>query len=563
MTYRFKLALCFIVLFGAISLFGQFSGGTGTLSDPFIVTTATELDSVRFHLDSCFLQVADIDLGNVQYSSGVGWQPLASYSVLGAFTGFYNGNGHTIENLTINIGDNENISCLSLFGSIDNAQIMNVTLDNVHIVGNSGSACLAGTADYSEITNCSVEGSVRGLDNCGGIVGYASYSTIQGCSATISLFGRESVGCVAGGVSGGSIIGTTAIAAIAQARIALGGISGSSRYNSEIVDCTASGSLYSTDNCGGIVGFGNDTLIERCSSDFDTIWGSTRSGGILAESWYGVTIRDCSASASVEGQDTVGGIVGIISGQSNITRSYFCGNVVGVNNLGGLAGGIIYSSVLDCYANATVTGESYVGGFAGSASSALISNCYSTGLLTCSNELIGGFIAAGQNLSAYNCYWDTDTSQTTVSFAGNGRNTAQMTFPYDINTYVNWDFTKYWANDTGLINAGYPILKHGVATQDENLIPSMQISLCAYPNPFIESLNLAISGMKERVMQLSIYNIRGQLVKKQVIHSLREGKHTFTWDCKNDYGKALAAGVYIIKVQSDSESAVARVIKIH
>jgi len=102
MYSQLKFVLCLIVLLSAISLFGQFSGGMGTQSDPFIVATATELDSVRFHLDSCFLQVADIDLGTEQYSSGTGWQPLASYSTFGPFTGFYNGNGYTIGNLTIN-----------------------------------------------------------------------------------------------------------------------------------------------------------------------------------------------------------------------------------------------------------------------------------------------------------------------------------------------------------------------------------------------------------------------------------------------------------------------------
>lgn len=563
MNSLMKLALCLIVLLNAINLFGQFSGGMGTLSDPFIVATATDLDSVRFHLDSCFLQIADIDLGIAQYSSGTGWQPLAGYSTFGAFTGCYNGNGYTIGNLTINNGDNENIGYLSLFGSINNAKILNVTLDNVHIVGNGGSACLAGTAYYSEISNCSVEGSVRGTDNSGGIVGYAINSTIQGCSATISLFGRENVGGITGGASGSSIIETTAVVNIAQARMSLGGISGISRNSSEIIDCTASGSLYSTHNSGGIVGFGNDTLIERCRSDFDTIWGSTRSGGILAESWYGVSIIDCSASASVEGQNTVGGIVGMISGQSWITRTYFWGNVMGINNLGGFAGAINYSGVLDCYTNATVTGESGVGGFAGSAASSLIGNSYSTGLLTCSDELIGGFIATGQNLTAYNCYWNIETSQTAVSFVGNGRNTAQMTFPYDINTYVNWDFTQYWANDTDLINGGYPILQRSTAAIVENLIPSVQISLCAYPNPFIESLNLTVSGMKENEIQLSIYNIRGQLVDKQIIHSTSEGKHTFTWDCKNKQNNAVAAGIYIIKVQNKSETAVTRVVKLN
>ncbi|PKN73588.1 MAG: hypothetical protein CVU50_02405 [Candidatus Cloacimonetes bacterium HGW-Cloacimonetes-3] len=561
-----KVALFVVVLFWSLRLYGQFSAGTGTQSDPYIVTTATELDSVRFHLDSCFLQVADIDLGSVQYTSSIGWQPLASYSVFGAFTGSYDGNGHTIANLTIN---NEAAGYLSLFGEIDSATIKNVSLENIDIRAGGSSGGLVGYAVNSEIINCFVVGTMRASDNCGGIVGSALFSTIQECSATISILGRENVGCIAGIIYSSNIVRSHAVASIAQARMALGGICGNSSGDSEIgvseiVDCTASGSLYSTDNSGGIVGFARKTLIERCSSEFDIIWGSMRSGGILAESWYLVTIRDCHAVASVEGQDAVGGIAGTISGQSNITRSYFTGNVMGVRLVGGVAGGVSQSEIFDCFANATVSGSDIVGGFAGSASYSYIYDCYSTGLVTCTDGQIGGFISSGQNLSTSNCYWDMDTSQTTVSYAGNGRNTSQMTFPYDNNTYLNWDFTQYWANDTGLTNGGYPILiAPTVANQDEYITPAVTISLRAYPNPFIGSLNLAITGLKGRETQVNIYNIRGQLVKKQFINSPMDGKTSFAWDGKDEFGKDTTAGVYIIKVQSGGESVVLRGIKIH
>jgi len=62
------------------------------------VSTPAGLNQVRDNLNWHYVQQADLDL--TDYSDGEGWQPIGSYTQ--PFYGAYNGNSHTISNLTIN-----------------------------------------------------------------------------------------------------------------------------------------------------------------------------------------------------------------------------------------------------------------------------------------------------------------------------------------------------------------------------------------------------------------------------------------------------------------------------
>jgi len=89
-----------------------------------------------------------------------------------------------------------------------------------------------------------------------------------------------------------------------------------------------------------------------------------------------------------------------------------------------------------------------------------IFNCYSTGLVTGTNLYIGGLAGWGSNPADDNNYWNIETSGQATSPIGEGRTTAEMTFPYAVNTYIDWDFEEIWAEDiSGLINDGYPFLE--------------------------------------------------------------------------------------------------------
>ncbi|MFO7890071.1 MAG: PKD domain-containing protein [bacterium] len=66
-----------------------------------------------------------------------------------------------------------------------------------------------------------------------------------------------------------------------------------------------------------------------------------------------------------------------------------------------------------------------------------------------------------------------------------------------------------------------------------------------YPNPFNPSTTIPIDVDKYTDVNLSIYNIRGQLVKTLYDGNLEPGEHYHTWDGTDNSGTGVAAGVYI------------------
>lgn len=117
----------------------EFAGGKGTKDDPYQIATAAQLNAVRTDLDAHYIQTKDISLA--EYSN---WEPIGtdngafSYEDTG-FCGNYNGNGHTISDLTIkdnisvgSIGKHDGYAA-ALFGVSDSCYIEQVILEDVNI----------------------------------------------------------------------------------------------------------------------------------------------------------------------------------------------------------------------------------------------------------------------------------------------------------------------------------------------------------------------------------------------------------------------------------------------
>ena len=111
----------------------QPSEGDGSSEHPFLINTAEELkwyasyvngesgDNV-VHNTACAQLMNDIDLSTVCGEGKGNWTPIAKYDIYGLtssnkFDGVFDGNGHTISNLYIDV-DNQNGSKLGLFGCI-------------------------------------------------------------------------------------------------------------------------------------------------------------------------------------------------------------------------------------------------------------------------------------------------------------------------------------------------------------------------------------------------------------------------------------------------------------
>ena len=123
------LMLVLVMMMGAMAL--------AEANAPIEIATVEGLAAINENLSGHYVLTADIDL------AGIEWTPIGAYAPSGeseeaqeipaadaAFTGIFDGQGHTISNLTINQPE---AWAMGLFGCVANAQIDNFTLENASV----------------------------------------------------------------------------------------------------------------------------------------------------------------------------------------------------------------------------------------------------------------------------------------------------------------------------------------------------------------------------------------------------------------------------------------------
>ena len=68
-----------------------------------------------------------------------------------------------------------------------------------------------------------------------------------------------------------------------------------------------------------------------------------------------------------------------------------------------------------------------------------------------------------------------------------------------------------------------------------------------YPNPFNTSTMIQYQIVKSDLVQLNVYNIKGQKIKVLVNSYQKSGQHQITWDGTNDQRIKASTGIYLIK----------------
>jgi peptidoglycan hydrolase-like protein with peptidoglycan-binding domain len=361
-----------------------------------------------------------------------GFLPIGSSTA--PFTGTFNGQGHSIDNLWI-FRKGEPLT--GIFGLADGATFSNVVISNTNVVGNSYTGGLVGIGQASTtisnvrvvdsmtraylsengggivgslsdgtITNSEVQGgSVHGSGNIiGGLVGVLNSASIQDATSTAAIDGGNNIGGAVGNMTEsqllnvhatGRVIGT--LAEPIKSGTYIGGLVGRATYNSSISNSSAGGYVTGEgDYVGGLVGYAEETSINN----------SYATGNVSAESRYYVgglvgattdssSINTSYAKGNVSGGTLVGGLVGFVLSTS-IDSSYSTGNVTGSQEYTGSFAGVLVgsSNVNRSFTTGNVSGVNFVGGFVGYVDSE-ISNSYARGNVTGSQNYIGGF--AGSN----------------------------------------------------------------------------------------------------------------------------------------------------------------------
>ena len=257
-----------------------FAGGSGTSADPYEILTWEHLDNVRHARGSSFVLVADIDESKTGYDAiasgtangGNGFDPIGSQG--DSFAGSFDGDGHVINGLTIDRGDE---TYVGLFGrSSDSASIGNVGLETLDVTGKNAVGGLVGY-NNGTVERSYVTGSVSGTnDDVGGLVGYNG-GTVERSYAMASVTGNKHIGGLVGRnyinidssyATGSVTANSTEVGGLVGFRVGLGNIT-SSYWDTESTGQSSSdgGTGLTTGQMQGLEAQNNMSDL-----DFSTVW---------------------------------------------------------------------------------------------------------------------------------------------------------------------------------------------------------------------------------------------------------------------------------------------------
>ncbi|HNQ44322.1 MAG TPA: FlgD immunoglobulin-like domain containing protein, partial [Candidatus Cloacimonadota bacterium] len=91
-----------------------------------------------------------------------------------------------------------------------------------------------------------------------------------------------------------------------------------------------------------------------------------------------------------------------------------------------------------------------------------------------------------------------------------------------------------------------------VANQDAELVPGIA-KLSSSPNPFRELAVITYPLAAKSEVELKIYNLKGQLVKRLYAGSVDKGDQVLAWEGCDDQNRELPAGVYLLRLSIDGK----------
>ncbi len=391
-----------------------FAGGSGTKSDPFLVSTAEQFSNIKSVINpntvgtyttahpyvGYFRQTQDIDFNYT--SSPIGVLEGTAYLLTDyVFHGVYDGGKHTTGTTPFEDKSAENYK-LSNYKDVVNAQsapfphigyggvVMNVDVENIELYGANGVAAISswsgGTVKYCNALSGSI--STASTNYAAGVVCQMYNGVIEDCTNNINITG-----------------GYTAIGGVI-ARICAANYATTSDEICTILvkDCKNYGNLTipstttNTTFCGGVVGTsvavdglnGNYLSDPTYGRDLINLRGCINYGGITVEDGYA---KACPTGGVIGGLESIGGYL------------YECGNegtIYGGSSTGGSAiGGV--NGRTPKYSTDGIEAWDLCAGFR-----SRYERCYNTGSVTSYGKTAaaGGILARSEksNLEFFDCY---------------------------------------------------------------------------------------------------------------------------------------------------------------
>ena len=144
--------------------------------------------------------------------------------------------------------------------------------------------------------------------------------------------------------------------------------------------------------------------------------------------------------------------------------------------------------------------------------------------------------------------------------------TGGQVLPGDVNGDGATDLVVLGRNMEGGPGGAFVFLNQNTpatAIAETTTTPSAFILGANYPNPFNPATTIPLTlpaGAEE--VDLTIYNVLGQPVRRVWTGSLAAGEHRLAWDGRDAQGQPVAAGVYWYRLQVDDQTSTQKMVKV-
>lgn len=269
--------------------FVKFSaGGTGTASDPYIISTVGDLVQVGGDTDAYYRIVNDLDMSDYPFT----------WTTVSEFSGQIDGEGHYIQNLYVSTDDYR----AGMFGYLERGAVVeNMVLVSPEVQvcdGNEYAGTIAGAAMGATIENVHIYNGVLTDPTAavkatvGGIIGLSStYGTIESCSyeGTITAAAAAMTGGIAGMTRTTTTTNNASFSGVLTGATSVGGIIGEAYSSSDVTNSHVDADITAGSTVGGIIGYSSRVLVDHCYAE-GTItaqttpqWGGMNAGGIVGD----------------------------------------------------------------------------------------------------------------------------------------------------------------------------------------------------------------------------------------------------------------------------------------
>lgn len=488
-----------------------FDGGTGSIDDPYQISTCQQLQSMANYLDQHFVLTQNVECGSAAENSEDNtalWHNTVSTDIV---IGYGDGEQKTFPIGVQNIRED---AAFSVSGDTGDGPVEKdnytvdyatgeITFDEAPASGEELTADFSFYGGFDPIGNTedNFTGTLDASDGHGGEYAINGLYINRPYDDNIGLFGNLSEGSVSNlditdanvsghvrvGIVTGQLLNATmsnvhTTGAVAIANEMAGGLAGEN--TGSITESSFVGTITSLlpygDTVGGLVGFldPDAEIINSYADAVATLYGYFDVGGLVGED-YG-TIYNSHASSTLSADDGIGGLAGYMADSSSITRSYASGTIIedqsyrDGNEIGGLVGTLDGGVLEDDYTRVTLDvglPTRGVGGLVGEfRNGGSITNTYAVGIIDADMQTVtgetcadwegnvcvpGGLIGVNDETgSVEDSFWNADISGLTDETNGGSSETTAQMKTLSTFTDAGWDFDGIWA-----MTASYPYLQ--------------------------------------------------------------------------------------------------------